>query len=405
LTDSVYSYTLQPYDSYLFEVKAPQNDSSSPPNITETVVSHEEKEDSFIVNGKTIAKKHVVAMLRLTARKNDQDDHYSTLLIPLVNTQKVFILGRANSKTDFYVNDRKPQVVSRVHAKIFYDSSKHSQDQFVIEDASVNGTYVNNIRIKKATLRDGDIVHFGHSDASISQGAKVDNVKSSCCYVFETYTNSSTSLLHAKQYQAMIKKEIEKLKVEYSKKLESELEARMKKVDNNSECKVRGCNWIILDTNCLIDNGTDHYLLSQNQFVCPLELLMCRKDTIVVIPYMVLRELDGLKKSKEHMVANSSRIAISFLDTYFKKQNPSNTVRVPGIVGQRSSEELSVSDGGLPSHVPDDRILNCCLYYQNRVANTALQQKVYLLTGDKNLRVKALVNSCSAMSLQSYLRT
>src|SRR5713226_9430085 len=47
--------------------------------------------------------------------------------------------------------------VSNYHAKIYYEAGR-----MVIEDlASLNGTFVNDLRIERATLHDGDHVHIG----------------------------------------------------------------------------------------------------------------------------------------------------------------------------------------------------------------------------------------------------
>jgi hypothetical protein len=365
------------------------------PDIKPTNVSHEEEKDAFIVNGKRYEKEKIVATLRLVARNPDQKRLHSTLLVPILKTQKVTILGRAESKCDFYVNDRRPQVVSRMHAKIFYDGEKYS-----IEDTSTNGTFVNSIRIRKATLNDSDVIAFGHTDANVAQGTKVQ-VKSACCYVFETYTQTNETLVPAKKYEALMRQEIDKIKNEHQreyKKLQDRLNAELKEKESKYEIR-SACNWVVLDTNCVIDHGTDEYLIG-NIKTSPLELLMKRKDTIIVIPWVMICELDGLKKSSEPLVAMSARKATKFLDDYQSKNG--NVLRVPSIVFQKPNEELSLSDGGLSNTVPDDRILNCCLYFQKQVVNKSIQ-KLYLLTGDKNLRVKAAVNSCNPMSLQNYL--
>jgi len=47
--------------------------------------------------------------------------------------------------------------VSNYHAKVYYEAGR-----MVIEDLnSLNGTFVNDLRIERATLHDGDIVHIG----------------------------------------------------------------------------------------------------------------------------------------------------------------------------------------------------------------------------------------------------
>src|SRR6202166_5462093 len=47
--------------------------------------------------------------------------------------------------------------VSNYHARVYVDSGK-----MVVEDLkSLNGTFVNEMRVERATLRDGDSIHIG----------------------------------------------------------------------------------------------------------------------------------------------------------------------------------------------------------------------------------------------------
>jgi hypothetical protein len=67
-------------------------------------------------------------------------------------------IGRDPSRADIVLDD---ETVSGAHAVIQFE-----QGQFYIYDlASLNGTYVNNRRVQKQLLMDGDVVRFGNAQA------------------------------------------------------------------------------------------------------------------------------------------------------------------------------------------------------------------------------------------------
>ncbi|RCI06512.1 hypothetical protein CU098_011399 [Rhizopus stolonifer] len=90
---------------------------------------------------------------------------------------------------------------------------------------------------------------------------------------------------------------------------------------------------------------------------------------LVLLPWVVIRELDGLKGSRNDTdVCASARKAMRFL-------------------------ELRLRDKMAGNAKGDDRILDCCMYFQQ-----ATQRKVTLLSNDRNLLMVHDIDSISAES-------
>jgi ABC-type multidrug transport system ATPase subunit/pSer/pThr/pTyr-binding forkhead associated (FHA) protein len=66
-----------------------------------------------------------------------------------------FSVGRHPQQNKIVCNDPE---VSRIHARLALEDGK-----VVLEDSSANGTYVNDTRVQKVTLHDGDTIRFGLS--------------------------------------------------------------------------------------------------------------------------------------------------------------------------------------------------------------------------------------------------
>ncbi|KAM6456552.1 transcriptional protein SWT1 isoform 1-T1 [Liasis olivaceus] len=108
---------------------------------------------------------------------------------------------------------------------------------------------------------------------------------------------------------------------------------------------------------------------------------------LLLIPWVVLQELDNLKRGK--ILANVGQKAIPavhFIYTCLKNQDPK-------LWGQ-SMQLASQKTQGFSTENNDDRVLQCCLQYQNLYP----QAEVILLTDDKNLCNKALVSEIKAYS-------
>ena len=138
----------------------------------------------------------------------------------------------------------------------------------------------------------------------------------------------------------------------------------------------------MLDTN---------FILSHLSFIKDLliELSTNANPIQILIPYIVLQELDGLKNcnglngpNRDAFVQESARKANDFL---FKEFSSCNLY----LRGQNMYERI-LKD---PFATPDDLILDYCLYWKDKGCI------VHLLSNDKNLCVKALVHFIGTWSL------
>ncbi|XP_064081176.1 transcriptional protein SWT1-like [Macrobrachium nipponense] len=108
------------------------------------------------------------------------------------------------------------------------------------------------------------------------------------------------------------------------------------------------------------------------------------KPVIIVIPYVVLQELDGLKKSIS--VGNASKKAICWCNRYFENKDAQ-------VVGQNYDDYLRTLSQDSRSNA-DDLIRDWCLLMKKQNLDARL------LTNDINLRNKAIVSSISATSVE-----
>ncbi|KAM7011946.1 transcriptional protein SWT1 [Tautogolabrus adspersus] len=109
---------------------------------------------------------------------------------------------------------------------------------------------------------------------------------------------------------------------------------------------------------------------------------------VVLIPWVVLQELDSLKRGKglSGSVAHRATPAISYICNTLKS-------REPGLWGQSMQQAAAISND-LNAENNDDRVLQCCLQYQTLYPECAL----ILCTNDKNLCSKALLSGVKALS-------
>ncbi|XP_068599891.1 transcriptional protein SWT1 [Brachionichthys hirsutus] len=119
---------------------------------------------------------------------------------------------------------------------------------------------------------------------------------------------------------------------------------------------------------------------------------------VVLIPWVVLQEMDSLKKGQglSYSVARLATPAISYIYNSLKS-------REPHLWGQ-SMQQAAESSDGLKAENNDDRVLQCCLQYQRLYPECALT----LCTNDKNLCSKAILSGVKALSkndLEADFRT
>ncbi|XP_076580451.1 transcriptional protein SWT1 isoform X2 [Chaetodon auriga] len=136
---------------------------------------------------------------------------------------------------------------------------------------------------------------------------------------------------------------------------------------------------LVLDTNIL---------LSHLDYVKKIEShgLGAMGFPVVLIPWVVLQEMDSLKKNLSGSVAHLAVHAISYIYNSLKS-------RKPHLWGQ-SMQQAAKSSNGLNAENNDDRVLQCCLQYQSLYPDCAL----ILCTNDKNLCSKALLSGVRAFS-------
>ncbi|CAB76224.2 RNA endoribonuclease involved in mRNP quality control Swt1 [Schizosaccharomyces pombe] len=134
----------------------------------------------------------------------------------------------------------------------------------------------------------------------------------------------------------------------------------------------------VLDTNFLLS----HLSLCQNL----IEFLTARcPRLVVVLPWTVLQELDGLKSESSSTCGYLARQAHNFLLQCFRSN-------VSSLRGQKVHEHCSSTEKG------DDAILDCCIYYQEEKLIPAV-----LLSDDKNLSIKAAVHHIQSLSFSKGL--
>ncbi|XP_067422065.1 telomerase-binding protein EST1A isoform X2 [Emydura macquarii macquarii] len=150
-------------------------------------------------------------------------------------------------------------------------------------------------------------------------------------------------------------------------------------------------------------------------------LLECRRF-ILVVPLIVINELDGLAKGPEtehraggygRLLQEKARKSIEFLEERFESRD--NCMRA---LTSRGNELESISfrseDTTGQQGNNDDLILSCCLHYCNDKAKDfmptnkddpiRLLREVVLLTDDRNLRVKALTRNVPVRDIPTFLK-
>uniref|UniRef100_W5M0Y6 Transcriptional protein SWT1 n=1 Tax=Lepisosteus oculatus TaxID=7918 RepID=W5M0Y6_LEPOC len=137
---------------------------------------------------------------------------------------------------------------------------------------------------------------------------------------------------------------------------------------------------IILDTNILLS----HLEFVKKIKACGLGVFGFPN---ILIPWVVLQELDSLKNGKfSNHVVNKAIPAVNFIYTCLKSQEP----RFWGQSMQQASQKIC----GLSAENNDDRVLHCCVQYQSLFPGVP----VILCTNDKNLCSKALLSGVKAVS-------
>jgi len=128
---------------------------------------------------------------------------------------------------------------------------------------------------------------------------------------------------------------------------------------------------LVIDTNCYLEHLNDIITLKKYKNLFK-----------IVVPYVVINELDGLKKSQENHINAGARAAIS-------KINHEMSLNEDWLIGQ-SLEDTFMKNHAFGKKTNDDMILDCALYFDRKVLNN--EKKVILVTKDKGLSIKARLN-------------
>lgn len=167
--------------------------------------------------------------------------------------------------------------------------------------------------------------------------------------------------------------------------------------------------FLVPDTNGFIDH------------LASLSRLLESRKYILVVPLIVINELDGLAKGQEtdhraggyaRVVQEKARKSIEFLERRFESRD--SCLRA---LTSRGNELESIAfrsediTGQLGNN--DDLILSCCLHYCKDKAKDymptskeepiRLLREVVLLTDDRNLRVKALTRNVPVRDIPAFL--
>jgi len=170
--------------------------------------------------------------------------------------------------------------------------------------------------------------------------------------------------------------------------------------------------YLVVDTNVLL---TDYACLEWVRRRTAVAESARASFAAVIIPWIVLCELDGLKNGKEDEASQSggswtSGTAIAARDA-ISELNKAIAQRDGYLKGQSvkdfraAAEEHKMSAGSHTRATNDDRVLQCCMHLLARLeAQGGPVKRVLLLSNDRNLRNKAIVNeieACSSYSLRT----
>ncbi|XP_076316101.1 swt1 RNA endoribonuclease isoform X2 [Tachypleus tridentatus] len=160
-----------------------------------------------------------------------------------------------------------------------------------------------------------------------------------------------------------------------------------------------------VDTPCDVNSEGYYIVVDTNILISDLNFLDELKDQTlqgrgppnIVIPWVVILELDGLKGNRSQ-TPDCSRWenqrkaikAIKYIYSVLRNKHP----RVRGQTLKEAQQTLP----NFTSSCNDDKVLQCCLQIRKHVS----ENQVVLLSNDKNLLNKALINNIEAHSRESF---
>jgi rRNA-processing protein FCF1 len=145
---------------------------------------------------------------------------------------------------------------------------------------------------------------------------------------------------------------------------------------------------IILDTNVFLSN-----LIS----IKTQSLSKTEDDNLIfVVPWIVVQELDNCKNKKDYSsnINKKAQEAINFIMKILQSSNNNNDKFYFENATQSNSDSILIK-----CYSPDDRILKCGLELQSQNKTS----QIILVTNDKNLINKSLINSLKSLNYQDFL--
>jgi PhoH-like ATPase len=130
------------------------------------------------------------------------------------------------------------------------------------------------------------------------------------------------------------------------------------------------------------------YVIDTNVLIQAPYAIECFEENNLVLPLVVLEELDGLKKAEGEKGANA-RAAVRKLESYRQKGDLLQGVKLPG--GGILRIEKNFVQVELPQDIPDDKPDNRILKVCKGLAETEKEGQVILVTKDIVLRLKAQI--------------
>lgn len=155
---------------------------------------------------------------------------------------------------------------------------------------------------------------------------------------------------------------------------------------------------IVIDTNVLISDLHLVRSLVDATFDGP-----ASQRPQLMVPYVVLQELDGQKQRKVQPIASQAQNAIKYIHERLKTKDKRlqgkavtphlNLIHILISLPGQTSKANQVAGDRLPIATNDDRILNCAIQCLDN------NREVVVLSNDVNLRNLALMNELRAMSV------
>ncbi|CAG0895291.1 unnamed protein product, partial [Darwinula stevensoni] len=151
-------------------------------------------------------------------------------------------------------------------------------------------------------------------------------------------------------------------------------------------------HYLVPDTNCFIDH------------LEALLMLAASPHYVLVVPLVVVNELEGLSRGEGQVGQQASKALTSFLRNV--PQSLRSKVRFLTSQGTKLTSANIATEVDVEESCNDDRILSCCLQLckDDRQVDGVLKRDTVLLTQDRNLRVKALTCHVPVRDLLDFLR-